>query len=70
MPVFLSAPIIIHWAVVKRILRYLKETSTLGLAIRQSESSLLSAFFLMLIGLEIMMIHIVQGVMLYILGLI
>lgn len=41
---FLAAPSTIHWTAVKRILRYLKETSKLGLSFRKSQSSLLSAF--------------------------
>lgn len=41
---FLSAPTSLHWAAVKRILRYLHSTLDLGLCITKSGSSLLSAF--------------------------
>jgi hypothetical protein len=34
----------VHWAVVKRILRYVKQSSKLGLKIRKSDSTLVSAF--------------------------
>jgi hypothetical protein len=41
---FLSASTTNHWAAVKRILRYLRATSDLGLCITKSSSSFLSAF--------------------------
>jgi histone deacetylase 1/2 len=41
---FLQAPTDIHWTAVKRILRYLKHTSTLGLLVQKSPSLLLSGF--------------------------
>jgi hypothetical protein len=41
---FLHAPTTVHWAVVKRILRYVKQSSKLGLKIRKSDSTLVSAF--------------------------
>ena len=41
---FLSAPTTIHWAAVKRILRYLHSTLDMGLCITKTGSSLLSAF--------------------------
>jgi hypothetical protein len=41
---FLSAPTTSHWVVVKRILCYLRATSTFGIHITMSGSSLLSAF--------------------------
>jgi histone deacetylase 1/2 len=41
---FLQAPTSIHWSAVKRILRYLKHTSSLGLLIQRSNSLLLSGF--------------------------
>jgi hypothetical protein len=39
----MSAPTTAHWAAVKRILRYLRSTSDLGLRLTMSGSSLLSA---------------------------
>ncbi|KAJ0781359.1 putative RNA-directed DNA polymerase [Helianthus annuus] len=41
---FMHAPTENHWSAVKRILRYLKGTSDLGLLIRHNSSSLLHAF--------------------------
>jgi hypothetical protein len=41
---FLSAPTTSHWVAVKCILRYLRATSTFGIHITKSGSSLLSAF--------------------------
>jgi hypothetical protein len=41
---FLHAPTTIHWSAVKRILRYIKHTTKLGLKIRKSHSTLVSAF--------------------------
>ncbi|KAJ0980580.1 hypothetical protein J5N97_008835 [Dioscorea zingiberensis] len=41
---FLHSPTSSHWTAVKRILRYLKHTSTVGLSIRRSGSTLVSAF--------------------------
>ena len=41
---FLHAPTTVHWSVVKRILRYVKETLMMGLKIRRSNSTLVSAF--------------------------
>lgn len=41
---FLHAPTSDHWTAVKRILRYLRGTTGLGLHIRSSSSMLLSAF--------------------------
>jgi hypothetical protein len=41
---FLHSPTTVHWAAVKRILRYVKGTLTIGLTIRNSSSLLLSAF--------------------------
>jgi histone deacetylase 1/2 len=41
---FLHTPIEIHWAAVKRILRYLKQNTKIGLKIRKSNSMLVSAF--------------------------
>lgn len=41
---FLQAPTETHWTTVKRILRYLKDTTRLGLLLQRSPSSLLSAF--------------------------
>jgi hypothetical protein len=41
---FLHAPTTVHWTAVKRILRYLKQSSKLGLKIQKSDSTLVSAF--------------------------
>jgi hypothetical protein len=41
---YLHAPTTIHWATVKRILRYLKHTMEIGLKICKSPSLLVSAF--------------------------
>ena len=41
---FLHAPTTIHWAAVKRILRYVKQCTGLGLKIHKSSSTLVSAF--------------------------
>jgi histone deacetylase 1/2 len=41
---FLQTPTEVHWTAVKRILRYLKHTSALGLHIQKSSSLLLSGF--------------------------
>jgi hypothetical protein len=41
---FLHAPTTVHWTVVKRILRYVKQSFKLGLKIQKSDSTLVSAF--------------------------
>jgi hypothetical protein len=41
---FLHAPTTVHWAAVKRILRYIKQCTRLGLNIHRSTSTLVSAF--------------------------
>jgi len=41
---FLHSPTTAHWSAVKRILRYVKGTLTMGLKIRKSNSTLVSAF--------------------------
>lgn len=41
---FLQSPSVVHWAAVKRILRYLQGTVKLGLKIEKSPSSVVSAF--------------------------
>lgn len=41
---FLHTPTIVHWAAVKRILRYLKHTIDLGLKISRSSSLLVSGY--------------------------
>jgi hypothetical protein len=41
---FLHAPTTVYWAVVKRILKYVKQSSKLGLKIRKSDSTLVCAF--------------------------
>lgn len=41
---FMSAPTTVHWAAVKRILRYLHDTTNFGLSFTKSGSLLLSAF--------------------------
>lgn len=41
---FLHAPTTVHWAAIKRILRYLKYTSSLGLKFNRSSSLFVSAF--------------------------
>ena len=41
---FLHTPTTVHWSTVKRILRYVRGTVNLGLSIRRSELTLVSAF--------------------------
>jgi histone deacetylase 1/2 len=41
---YLQAPTALHWAAVKRILRYIQHTIDIGMKIRRSPSSLVSAF--------------------------
>lgn len=41
---FLHAPTTVHWPAVKRILRYIKQCTSLGLKIHKSSSTLVSAF--------------------------
>ena len=41
---YLHAPTTLHWAAVKRILRYMKHTTKLGFKICRSSSSLITAF--------------------------
>jgi hypothetical protein len=41
---FLYAPTTVHWAAVKRILRYLKQCTKLGLKISKSKSMLVSGY--------------------------
>ncbi|XP_066373174.1 uncharacterized mitochondrial protein AtMg00810-like [Miscanthus floridulus] len=41
---FLHSPTTVHWSVVKRILRYVKGTLTMGLKLQKSNSTLVSAF--------------------------
>jgi histone deacetylase 1/2 len=41
---FLHAPTTVHWTTVKRILRYVSGTVSLGLTFRRSSSALVSAF--------------------------
>jgi len=41
---FLHSPTTVHWSAVKRILRYVKGTLTMGLKLRKSNSTLVSAF--------------------------
>ena len=41
---FLHSPTMVHWEAVKRILRYVQGTISLGLKIRRSKSTLVSAF--------------------------
>lgn len=42
---YLHAPTLVHWTAVKHILRYLKNTTRLGLKIVKSPSNLVSGFF-------------------------
>jgi hypothetical protein len=53
---FLHAPTDVHWATVKRILRYLKGCTKLSLKIVKNSSLLVSAFY-MQIGQVVMMIE-------------
>ena len=41
---FLHAPTTVHWAAVKRILRYIKQCTSLGIKLLKSSSTLISAF--------------------------
>ena len=41
---FLRAPTTVHWAAVKRILRYVKHTTKLGLKIGKTTSLMVSGF--------------------------
>jgi histone deacetylase 1/2 len=41
---YLHAPTTAHWTAAKRILRYVKDTSSLGITFQRSSSTLLSAF--------------------------
>jgi histone deacetylase 1/2 len=41
---YLHAPTTIHWTAVKRILRYIKDTLTVGITFKKSMSTLISAF--------------------------
>jgi histone deacetylase 1/2 len=41
---YLHAPTTVHWTSVKRILRYIKDTLTIGLTFKKSMSTLISAF--------------------------
>jgi histone deacetylase 1/2 len=41
---FLHAPTTAHWAAVKRIMRYVKDTISIGITFQPSSSTLLSAF--------------------------
>jgi histone deacetylase 1/2 len=42
---YLHAPTTAHWTAAKRILRYVKDTSRIGITFRKSSSTLLSAFY-------------------------
>lgn len=66
---FLHKPTTLHWAAVKRILRYLKYTLGLGLKIQKSVSSLLVRIQ-MQIGQAVLMIESQQEALLYFLVLI
>lgn len=41
---FLHAPTEVHWSAVKRILRYLRQNTRIGLKISRSNSRLISGF--------------------------
>jgi hypothetical protein len=41
---YLHAPTTIHWTTVKRIIRYVKHTTSVGLTFKRSNSTLVSAF--------------------------
>jgi hypothetical protein len=51
MYLYLHAPMVVHWSVVKRIMRYLKYVVDLGMRIRKSPSTLVSFFGCRLGGL-------------------
>jgi histone deacetylase 1/2 len=61
---FLHSPTTLHWTAVKRILRYLKDTSSLGLKFSKSSSMRVSAFsdadwqdVLMTGGLQVVLLY-------------
>jgi Reverse transcriptase (RNA-dependent DNA polymerase) len=57
---FMHSPTTLHWAAVKRILRYLKGTLSLGIHLSSNSLSLLSMHIVIRIGLGVRMIGVLQ----------
>jgi histone deacetylase 1/2 len=62
---FLYTPTTVHWTTVKRILRFLRGTISLGLRLSKSSSTVVTVYFLMQIGQDVQMIEDLQVALLY-----